>query len=280
MTPHRHRQPPQRASGPRRAGILLVAVAVGAAATVAGLVLLGCGSSSPATTAAGTTSAPSTPTTPTLSPTTTLPPGYIVIATAARPQIEVFAASGDATPVHVFDNPWFVNDDPAAPVPLVFLAEDQRTEGWVQVMLPIRPNGSTGWVRAGDVTLAPSSYHITITLSAHRLVVYDGTDVLAEDTVAIGARATPTPSGRFYIRALLQAPNPNTTYGPYAYGLSGHSETLQEFAGGDAEVGIHGNNDASVLGKDVSHGCIRMSNDLITHLTTFIPLGTLVEIKP
>jgi lipoprotein-anchoring transpeptidase ErfK/SrfK len=69
-------------------------------------------------------------------------------------------------------------------------------------------------------------------------------------------------------------------YGPYAYGLSGHSEVLTQFNGGDAELGIHGNNDESVLGKSVTHGCIRISNDSITRLAGMLPLGTPVEILP
>jgi lipoprotein-anchoring transpeptidase ErfK/SrfK len=67
-------------------------------------------------------------------------------------------------------------------------------------------------------------------------------------------------------------------YGPYAYGLSSHSEALETFNGGDAEIGIHGNNDASVLGKNVTHGCIRMDNDEITKLSKLLPLGTRVDI--
>ena len=77
---------------------------------------------------------------------------------------------------------------------------------------------------------------------------------------------------------MLQAPDPNTVYGPFAYGLSGHSEVLTEFDGGDAEVGIHGNDDASVLGQSVTHGCVRMSNDGITKLSKILPLGTPVQI--
>jgi lipoprotein-anchoring transpeptidase ErfK/SrfK len=67
-------------------------------------------------------------------------------------------------------------------------------------------------------------------------------------------------------------------YGPFAYGLSSHSESLEEFAGGDAEIGIHGNNDPSVLGKSVTHGCIRMDNAAITMLSKLLPLGTPVDI--
>ena len=55
---------------------------------------------------------------------------------------------------------------------------------------------------------------------------------------------------------------------------------LETFNGGDGEIGIHGNNDASVLGSDVTHGCIRMDNDAITELTKVIRLGTPVDVVP
>jgi lipoprotein-anchoring transpeptidase ErfK/SrfK len=135
-----------------------------------------------------------------------------------------------------------------------------------------------GWVHARDVAIEQSPYRISVELGAHRLTVFNGDAVLLQDTIADGQAATPTPTGLYYIRVLLKAPDPNTVYGPYAYGLSGHSEVLDTFNGGDAELGIHGNNDASVLGKDVSHGCIRMSNDKITRLAGLLPLGTPVQI--
>jgi lipoprotein-anchoring transpeptidase ErfK/SrfK len=194
--------------------------------------------------------------------------------------VAVFATAGTGQPTHTFANPWFINGDPALPVPLVFAVEQSRPYGWLNVLLPVRPNGSTGWIRARDVQITSTPYHISVALSAHRLTVYSGTLMVLEDTVAVGAMATPTPVGLFYIRALLKAPNPNTTYGPYAYGLSGYSETLEQFDGGDAEVGIHGNNDASLLGRNISHGCIRMSNNAIKELTHILPLGTPVEISP
>jgi lipoprotein-anchoring transpeptidase ErfK/SrfK len=214
------------------------------------------------------------------SPPTTLDPDQTVIATAAVERVAVYTDPTSPTPSMSFPNPWFVNDDPDAAVPLVFDVEVQRPDGWLQVLLPIRPNGSTGWIHATDVTLAPTPFHVTVELAAHRLRVTNGRQLVLEDTVAVGAADTPTPQGRYYIRALLRAPNPNTVYGPYAYGLSGHSDTLQTFNGSDAEVGIHGNNDPSVLGHDVTHGCVRMSNAAITTLTTILPLGTPVTILP
>ena len=55
---------------------------------------------------------------------------------------------------------------------------------------------------------------------------------------------------------------------------------LFDFGGGDGQFGIHGTNDPSGLGRDVSHGCIRMSNAGITLLAQTLPLGVPVEILP
>jgi lipoprotein-anchoring transpeptidase ErfK/SrfK len=98
----------------------------------------------------------------------------------------------------------------------------------------------------------------------------------------VGRGQTPTPGGLYYIKELLRPPDPTTVYGPYAYGLSGFSNVLTSFAGGEGVVGIHGNNDPTVLGQDVSAGCIRMGNPEITRLVEQIglPLGVPVEIRP
>ncbi len=162
---------------------------------------------------------------------------------------------------------------------MTFLVED-LVRGWVEVDLPLRPSGSTGWIRAADLRLTTTRYRIDVHLSAHSLDVYDGTRAVMHEVVAIGAPATPTPTGHFFIRALLRAATPGTVYGPFAYALSGFSQVLDTFDGSDAEIGIHGNDDPTVLGHDVSHGCIRMSNEGITDLAGMLPLGTPVDIEP
>jgi lipoprotein-anchoring transpeptidase ErfK/SrfK len=67
-------------------------------------------------------------------------------------------------------------------------------------------------------------------------------------------------------------------YGPFALGLSAHSDVLTEFAGGDGQVGIHGTNDPATIGQAVSHGCVRVTNDVITRLEALVSLGTPVTI--
>ncbi len=209
--------------------------------------------------------------------TAALPPGTSQVAQVTVPNIEVFESPGASEPKQSFENPWHINNDPKLGVPLVFLVEQQQGK-WVQVLLPVRPNGTTGWVHASDVNLTSVPYRIQVELGSHRITVYDGEQELLQEPVAIGASDTPTPTGKYYLRVLLEAPDPDTVYGPYAYGLSGHSNVLEEFHGGDGELGIHGHTDASVLGQSITHGCIRMSNDGITRLTKILPLGTPVEI--
>lgn len=216
----------------------------------------------------------------TAAPTTsTVPPFTSTLAEASVPEVQVFDAPEAPMPSRSYQNPWHVNDDPAEPtVPLVFLVEEKRDDDWIRVLLPERPNGSTGWVRATDFKLTTTRYHITVALAAHQITVYDGESVVLQEPAAIGKPETPTPPGRYYIRVLLQSSSPGSVYGPFAYGLSAHSDVLTSFNGGDGEVGIHGNNDASALGQSVSSGCVRMSNEGITRLTELLPLGTPVEI--
>jgi lipoprotein-anchoring transpeptidase ErfK/SrfK len=216
-----------------------------------------------------------------ISPNIPLGTSSSTIAAATAPEVNVFDAPEAPSPSHTFPNPWNLNNDPGQPtVPLVFLVEEQRDDGWIRVLLPVRPNGSTGWIRASDVELTATPYRVTIELSARRITVYEGEDVVLQEAAAVGKPETPTPPGKYYIRVLIDSIDPNSVYGPFAYGLSGFSDTLTSFNGGDAELGIHGNNDASVLGKSVTAGCTRISNESITRLTEILPLGTPVEILP
>jgi lipoprotein-anchoring transpeptidase ErfK/SrfK len=194
-------------------------------------------------------------------------------AQATGPQVEVFAEPDAAEPSHVLDNP---NENGA---PLVFLVEGQDHSGdWLPVNLPVRPNGSTGYVRASDVDVVSNEYRVKVEIGAHRLTVTRGTETLVEAPIGVGTQDTPTPGGVYYVKELLQPPDPNGAYGTYAYGLSGFSNVLEEFNGGDGVIGIHGTNDPSSIGQNVSHGCIRVTNDVINEMAGYLPLGTPVEI--
>jgi len=212
---------------------------------------------------------------------------YFATAKPSVPKVGVYDSPQSAQPSQQLDNPWLYDPTvPTSTVPQVFLVKD-RVDGWVKVLLPVRPNGSTGWIKSSDVTVTPNVYHVNVALGAHTITVTNATKVIYTGPVAVGAvdpplpdagKPTPTPTGEYYLRILLQAPDPTTVYGPYAYGLSSHSDALDQFAGSDAEIGIHGNNDPSVLGTNATHGCIRMDNAAITMLSKQLPLGTPVDI--
>ena len=195
-----------------------------------------------------------------------------LVAQATGAQVDVFAEPAEGEPTATIDNP---NENGA---PLVFLVEQDQGD-WLQVLLPIRPNGSTGWIRAADVTVASNPFTIDIALAEHRLVVRNGDEVVVDTAIGVGTASTPTPGGKYYVKELLQPPDPNGAYGPYAYGLSGYSNVLDEFNGGDGVIGIHGTNEPEAIGTDVSHGCIRVDNDTITQMAGLLPLGTPVHIS-
>jgi lipoprotein-anchoring transpeptidase ErfK/SrfK len=162
---------------------------------------------------------------------------------------------------------------------VVFLVAEQRRD-WLKVLLPVRPNGSTGWVRSDQVRLSQHDFHIVVAIRAHTITVYDGGRIVDREPVGLGRRQTPTPGGLYYTTQLIRPPKPDTVYGTYAYVLSGFSEVLRTFNGDEPFIGIHGTNDPSGLGKDVSHGCIRMSNAGINKLAKLLPLGVPVIVVP
>lgn len=162
--------------------------------------------------------------------------------------------------------------------PLVFQAIGLPSEGWIEVLLPVRPNGTTGWIAVDQVELSRNPYRIDIDVDQFALTVSRYGEPVLETTIGIGDTDTPTPLGDFYLVELLRPPDPNGVYGSYAYGLSGYSEVLSEFSGGEAVIGIHGTNRPDLLGQNVSFGCIRVENAVIEELATFLPLGTPVSI--
>lgn len=167
---------------------------------------------------------------------------------------------------------------PSTPLgsPLVLLA-GRTVDGWVEVLLPVRPNGGTGWVDADQVQLEPVDARIDVDLASRTLrLTLDGT-VAAQTAVAIGTTENPTPTGEFYVTDRVRPENPHGAYGSFALGLSAHSETLSEFGGGDGQIGIHGTDDAGSIGRRASHGCIRVPAS-VAGLLAAVPLGTPVLI--
>lgn len=110
------------------------------------------------------------------------------------------------------------------------------------------------------------NYRIIVDLSDRTLYLLDNNNVVRAFPVGIGKMLTETPAGEFTI--INKAPNPGGPFGAFWMGLS------------KPHYGIHGTNDPSSIGHMVSHGCIRMYNSDVLELSSLVPIGTRVTIRP
>ncbi|MFJ4076370.1 L,D-transpeptidase family protein [Curtobacterium sp. NPDC089991] len=260
----------------RRATLIAAAVAVVCAGAVA-FVALGPLSAAPAPTPTRSVAASATPTpTATPGPTRSAGPTDAVDAPAST---TVAAVRGDSVPVSSTPGgtaTTTLSNPQQSGAPLVFRVVDQE-DGWAQVQLAQRPNGSTGWVPTSAVTLTEDPYAIVVTRAENTLDLYKDGKVVDSYPVATGTGGTPSPTGRFALTELL-APT-NSGYGPYAYGTTAFSDVLNSFGGGPGQIGLHGTDDSSSIGTAASHGCIRMHNADISALAELLPLGTPFQVR-
>ena len=148
---------------------------------------------------------------------------------------------------------------------------------WYRALLPVRPNGTTGYIPAAALRVQFTPYRLALDRADFRLTLFEGCRSLRTFQVGLGTGRTPTPRGRFYLASLMKPPDPTTVYGAYAYGLSAYSDVLVHWRAGGI-IGLHGTNDPSSIGRRSSHGCIRMRNADISRLVRILPLGTPISI--
>lgn len=156
-----------------------------------------------------------------------------------------------------------------------------RTNGviWARVLLPKRPNGRQGWVRAAHLRLRRTTARVEIDLTRRRVTLHRGTRVIFSAPAVVGKAGTPTPKGLHAVAELVTTNAPTSFFGPYVLALTSYSETLNEFDGGDGRVAIHGTSLPGLLGSRASHGCIRVSNGNVTTLAKIARPGTPVYVS-
>lgn len=152
--------------------------------------------------------------------------------------------------------------------------------GWLQVRLPQRPNGLTGWIPSAGVALSTTTYGILVDRGTYRVGLYESGRLIGDFPAGVGTPNDPTPLGDYYVMDFYQSPGPG--YGPYVVGTNAHSETIVSWQGsGDAFTGLHGpvGADAAIgtEGAAISHGCVRLHLDDLAQLSV-VPPGTPVVV--
>jgi len=168
-------------------------------------------------------------------------------------------------------------------LPVLAQAVDGRGRIWLRVRLPGRAMGATtpaaaGWIPASGARRSSTPWHIVVELAARRVLVYREGRRLRSYPAIVGARATPTPRGEYFVEESVRLAA-DRAGAPFALALSARSAVLQEFAGGPGQIALHGlDNIGGQLGSAVSHGCVRLANSSISWLAARIAPGVPVTV--
>ncbi len=122
-----------------------------------------------------------------------------------------------------------------------------------------------------------SKRRILISITDRKLALIEDGRVLKVYPTAVGADATPSPTGTFKI--IVRVTNP-TWYGPHHNVVRpGKANPLGTRWMGLSRrgYGIHGTNNQASIGHNVSHGCIRMRKADVEELFTMVKVGDVVE---
>jgi len=116
---------------------------------------------------------------------------------------------------------------------------------------------------------------VVISIPDRKLALIEDGKVVKVYPVAVGAAATPSPSGEFRVRERITNP---TYYAPGNVIGPGKANPLgTRWIGlGQRGYGIHGTNEPRSIGKRASHGCIRMNQADVEELFELVRAGDLV----
>jgi hypothetical protein len=155
---------------------------------------------------------------------------------------------------------------------------DREGRLWVEVRLPLLPNGRVGWILrrqlGSDETV---DTHLLVDRARLRVTLFRDGRMVFTAPAGIGTESSPTPAGDFMIRDELTG-YARPFYGPVAFGTTARSAVLTDWPGGGF-IGIHGTNEPRLIPGRVSHGCIRLRNKDILRLAKLMPVGTPVTIR-
>jgi lipoprotein-anchoring transpeptidase ErfK/SrfK len=166
---------------------------------------------------------------------------------------------------------------------------DVPTVAWVQevsedgrfgrLAVPYAPGNRSGWLRLGGLQRRATWVEVHVDLSERVLRVYRRDRLMLRARTAIGAPATPTPRGRYFVTDRVPFPA-GDVLGRFAFGISGIQPNLPAGWSGGDQLAIHGTNVPSSIGRSASAGCLRVAERILDRLKPLLRLGTPVIVRP
>lgn len=148
-----------------------------------------------------------------------------------------------------------------------------------KVTIPFSGQRGTGWIRVAGLDLARNPYSVRADLSRHVVRVMRLDKEIMRFPAATGAPSSPTPTGRYFVTDRIEIA-PGSSFGSYAFGLSGIQTRLPAGWSGGDQLAIHGTSDPSSIGTSASAGCLRVSESALDQLKPLLTLGTPIIVEP
>lgn len=153
------------------------------------------------------------------------------------------------------------------------------TVAWLEVRLPGRPAGRTGWVSAVGTRLRSTGFHIVVEVERRRVLVYWRGHRVRSFSAIVGADITPTPRGEFFVEEMVRMPS-DAPGAPFALATSARSNVLKRYEGGVGQIALHGiGNLSGAMGTAASHGCVRLGTSAIGWLARTMRAGVPITIR-
>lgn len=227
----------------------------------------------PATASAEETAPPSTTTTP-----AAVPEGSFEGVTVTRYLMgRIKPTQGARGAAHLWTNTGFSNRRAVYPVVRHQVMADGSE--WLQVRALRNRTQVKVWIPRWATRRVLIRYRIKIDISSRLTTVYRDGKVARRFRVVVGAPATPTPTGTWYVVDRLHLWN-SWSRGRWALATSAFSRVLKRFDGGQGQVALHARGSlGEPVGTAASHGCVRFNNGAMAWMARTIPNGTLIQVQ-
>jgi L,D-transpeptidase-like protein len=165
-------------------------------------------------------------------------------------------------------------------VPIVAWVEEVSSNGrWGRVEVPYSWPRRDGWILIAGLRHESTGVSVDVDLSRHRITITRFGRRLLSAPAATGAPSSPTPPGHYFVTDRVPF-SVGSSYGAFAFGISGIQPHLPPGWGGGNQLAIHGTNDPGSIGGSNSAGCVRVGAATLQRLISLLQLGTPVVIQP